>query len=565
MVKKHRVFNRDGAAALFSRHRAAALLFLSLFPIALSTGRVFGQGTRIGGSQMQMATNQQTGVSYTVTSSDCGKLLSLSNAVNVTVTIPPAGAAGLASGCWVDIENVGAAPATFTASVSLIDGATGFTLTTNQGLRLLSGGTAYFTQRGQGGGGGGALFIQSAGSPLGTASTLNVAGGTGISCVPQINTGVMTLQCNADTAYLPSKVNLQGATNPQICTSSSGNGTTYAAGCASALSSYATLQTLFWFADVANTSTGPTLSIDTLGAKALVRQDGTALALNDIKAGTLYRIWYDGTNIRVVEAGLSAGTGSTGAGGGATSTRGAFASRGACGASQSGNTFYSTDIAHSSQCDGNSWADYYSGQPVSLPSTTPFTTLNGTGAAITTNGISTISAVATASTSIIGQEVAVPAGSWTIIAWLQPNDQGVINNLAPARLLYVRDSTNKMVALYAQSVLYYGNQVQWTHISSPTGTVTDVVNLEESYNPVPFLRIHYDGTNFTYSGCTTYNAATLGGATTFGGDNCETFYFEAATAYLGTPVAVGWGLDTHSGGSGSSINALTAIHWQVTN
>jgi hypothetical protein len=513
---------------------------------------------------MRIVTNQQTGVSYTVVPSDCGKLLSLSNAGNVAVTIPPAGPTGLVNGCWIDIQNAGSSPATFTATGSLVDGTSGFMLATNQGLRLLSNGTAYFTERGQGGGGG-ALSIQSGGAPLGQAYTMNVAGGTGVICVPQVNGGVMTFQCNADTSYLESKANLQSATNPQICSSSSGSGSAYTASCATTLTAYATLQTLFWFADVTNTSTTATLNIDTLGAMTLVRHDGTALAVNDISAGSLYRIWYDGTNVRVVEAGLAAG-GSTG-GGGATSTRGAFAGRTGCGSAQSGNTYYSTDIAHFSQCNGTSWADYYQGQPVSLPASTSFTTLNGTAATITTNGISTISALATAATSIIGQEVAAPGGTWTIVAWLESEDQGVANSTSPARLIYVRDAANNMAALYAQSSANYGNQIQWVHISLSAGTVTSAQggSVANTAYFVPFLRIQYDGSNFIYSGCTTYNAATTGGADNFGGGNCERFYFESATAYLGAPVAVGWGLDTHSGAVGTVTNAVTAIHWQVTN
>ena len=134
---------------------------------------------------------------------------------------------------------------------------------------------------------------------------------------------MMTFQCNADTAYLPSKTNLQGSANPQICTSASNNGVVYSAACASTLSAYAIRQTLFWFADVANTSATPTLNIDTLGAVTMVRQDGSSLAINDIKAAALYRIWYDGTEYARVEAGLAATSA-----GGVTTTRGLFASRG---------------------------------------------------------------------------------------------------------------------------------------------------------------------------------------------------------------------------------------------
>lgn len=560
MIKKSNVRDRGGAVALLSRHRAAVLSILYVIVFHVVSGVVSGQVTQIDGSQVRVATNLQTGTTYSITTSDCGKLLSLSNTSNIVVTIPQAGSTGLSAGCWIDIQNTGAGTATFTSGSTPIDGAVGFSLSTNQGLRLLSSGSAYYTERGQGsgGGGGGALAIQSGGTALGPAATLNIVGGTGVTCVPQVTAGVMTFQCNADTSYLASKVNLQGSTNPQICTSSSNNGAVYSASCASTLSAYATRQTLFWYADVANTTPTPTLNIDTLGAVTLVRQDGDSLATNDIKGGALYRIWYDGTKTRVVEAGLAAISA-----GGVTTTRDLFASRGVCGIAQTGNTFYSTDIAHLSQCNGSSWADYVDGQPVSLPSNTSFITLNGTGATITTNAVSTISAPAATTTDIIGQEVPAPSGTWTVIAWLQPEDAGLAGSPAPARVLYVRDSSGKMVGLYSQSSPANGSQVQWVHVSSPTGTVTNVLTAAETSWLIPFLRIQYDGTNFTYSGCTTYNAATATGANNYGGGNCERLSFESATAFIGTPAAVGWGLDAHSGGT--ATNAVTALDWQVTN
>jgi len=563
MIKKPNVRDRGGAVALLSRHRAAVLSILYVVAVAIAAGPMSGQVTQIDGSQVRVATNLQTGTTYLVTTSDCGKLLSLSNAANIVVTIPQGGSTGLPVGCWIDMQNTGAGTATFTSGSTLIDGGVGFSLSTNQGLRLLSSGSAYYTERGQGsgsggGGGGGALSIQSSGTALGPAATLNVVGGTGVTCVPQVTAGVMTFQCNADTAFLASKGNLQGSGNPQICTSSSNSGAVYTASCATTLSAYATKQTLFWYADVANVSATPTLNIDTLGAVTMVRQDGSSLAVNDIKGGALYRIWYDGTKTRVVEAGLAAISGS-----GVTTTRGVFSSRGVCGIAQTGNTFYSTDIAHFSQCNGSSWADYFQGQPVSLPSSTSFITLNGTGATVTTNAISTISAPAAASTDIIGQEIPAPSGTWTIIAWLTPEDEGLASSPSPARVLYVRDSSGKMVALYSQSSATNGGQVQWVHVSSATGTVTNVLTATQTSYLIPFLRIQYDGTNFTYSGCTTYNAAASAGANNFGGGNCERLSFESATAFIGTPAAVGWGMDAHSGGT--ATNAVTALDWQVTN
>jgi hypothetical protein len=234
MVRKSQIRDRYGAVALFSRHRAAALFFLYLLSVALSTGRAFGQGTRIGGGQMRIATNLQTGTSYTVTSSDCGKLLSLSNSSNVTVTIPAAGATGLANGCWIDIQNTGSALATFTASGSLIDGAAGFTLATNQGLRLISSGTAYFTQRGQGGGAGAGLVIENNGTPETVRPNLNLIGGNNATVVCADNSGASRTDCTVSSAGGSGSIGGTGAiqaangTGALQATSITDNGTTVA-------------------------------------------------------------------------------------------------------------------------------------------------------------------------------------------------------------------------------------------------------------------------------------------------------------------------------------------------
>ena len=285
-----------------------AVVLFCLWVALVSTDRASGQATQLNGAQTRILTNLQTGNSYTVSVSDCGKLLSLSNTNGMAVTLPQAGASGLNTGCWIDIQNTGAGAVNFAANGSLIDGTASLSLTTNQGLRLVSNGTAYFTQRGQGSGGAsGSLAIQSGGVALGSSSTLNIVAGTGVSCIPQLSGVVTTFQCNSDTAYLATKASLQDASNPQLCTSTSGDGSAYTAACASALPAYSPTQTLFWFPDVNNTSTTPSLSIDALGAKPLVRHNGASLAVNDIQANTLYRIWYDGTSIHVVEAGLGSG------------------------------------------------------------------------------------------------------------------------------------------------------------------------------------------------------------------------------------------------------------------
>lgn len=93
--------------------------------------------------------NRQTGTSYTVLSSDRGKLISLANASTIAVTLPIAtGAFGSGWSAW--IQNTGVGSVVVTPTTSTIDGAANLTLTTDQGILVASDGTDYWTMRGRG-------------------------------------------------------------------------------------------------------------------------------------------------------------------------------------------------------------------------------------------------------------------------------------------------------------------------------------------------------------------------------------------------------------------------------
>jgi hypothetical protein len=101
--------------------------------------------------------NPQTGTTYTYTQSDFNKLVTFDNASAISATLPQAGSGGnFGSGWWTESENLGAGTVTITPTTSTIDGASTITLTTNQGVQIVSDGVNYFTQRGMGGGGGSA-------------------------------------------------------------------------------------------------------------------------------------------------------------------------------------------------------------------------------------------------------------------------------------------------------------------------------------------------------------------------------------------------------------------------
>lgn len=92
--------------------------------------------------------NAQVGTSYTVVTGDLGKLLTLSNASAIAVTLAQAGSAGFASGWYLDIENLGAGAVTITPTTSTINGAATFVIAKNQGIRINSDGTNWQVQQG---------------------------------------------------------------------------------------------------------------------------------------------------------------------------------------------------------------------------------------------------------------------------------------------------------------------------------------------------------------------------------------------------------------------------------
>lgn len=91
------------------------------------------------------AVNAQTGTTYTVLASDNTKLITVTNASPVEVTLPAAGGTGFAAGFMFFIENRGAGTVNLDPATSTIDGAADLDLTTNQGICVFSDGTNYFT------------------------------------------------------------------------------------------------------------------------------------------------------------------------------------------------------------------------------------------------------------------------------------------------------------------------------------------------------------------------------------------------------------------------------------
>lgn len=92
--------------------------------------------------------NEQTGTTYTVQATDCGKLLTFNNASAVAVTLPQAGTSGFLSGFFLaGVQNLGAGAVTITPTTSTINGSASLTLASRQSITGLVGdGTNYFAQ-----------------------------------------------------------------------------------------------------------------------------------------------------------------------------------------------------------------------------------------------------------------------------------------------------------------------------------------------------------------------------------------------------------------------------------
>ena len=91
--------------------------------------------------------NAQTGTTYTYVTGDKSKLVTHTNGSAIAGTLPQAGVS-FPAGWWMDVQNRGAGTLTITPTTSTVDGSASLALTTGQGVRIVSDGTNYFTQRG---------------------------------------------------------------------------------------------------------------------------------------------------------------------------------------------------------------------------------------------------------------------------------------------------------------------------------------------------------------------------------------------------------------------------------
>lgn len=227
-------------------------LILLLIPSALSQPTPI---TRPTGAQIRIANRLVTIRTDTLTSADCGSIISYSNALSIAVTLPIA--TSLLPGCFFQIQNTGVGTVTITPTTSTIDGGASVTLTTNQGIFIADATAQYLTQRG------------SASGSAGPA----------------------------------------GAGNNTYCPDATGSTTTYTCPSPSPTITSLTGLIVIFVPQTTNTGTS-TLNIATLGAKTLKASDGTTnISSGQLIGGTAYSFAYDGTNLRQVSSSGGAGGG----------------------------------------------------------------------------------------------------------------------------------------------------------------------------------------------------------------------------------------------------------------
>jgi len=270
--------------------------------------------SKVAGTGILQTPNPQTGAGYTAASTDWGKLLTLSNAAAQVLTLPQAGV-NFPNGWYADVENTGAGTWTITPATSTIDGAASVPLATNQGVRIFSNGSNYFTERGIGGSGAANLNVSVNGSSIGAQSGLNFIGGTGVTQACVNNTGASRVDCtpSLNTAVALTNANAQ-ANKPWFCNSTNGTtGYTCSLSAAAALTAYTGGMWLVLVVDTTNTSTQATLNVDGLGLKSITQSDGATIPTpGQIAAGKPYWMYYDGTVFRLPpNAGIGTCNGTT--------------------------------------------------------------------------------------------------------------------------------------------------------------------------------------------------------------------------------------------------------------
>lgn len=136
------------------RTLASSITIPGITSLATSCGIGGGPITTSGTVNGQELTNAQSGTTYAILSTDCGKAVIGTNASAQAYSIAQAGTTGFPAGYYVDVQSAGAGTITITPATSTINGAATLAITTGQSARIISTGANYIALLGGGTGGG---------------------------------------------------------------------------------------------------------------------------------------------------------------------------------------------------------------------------------------------------------------------------------------------------------------------------------------------------------------------------------------------------------------------------
>lgn len=193
-----------------------------------------GGSLTVSGTLTQVeAVNAQTGTSYTIVAGDHAKLVTLSNASSVAVTLGQA-TGSFAAGWFCDVANKGAGVVTITPTTSTINGAATLVLSRGQSVRVVSDGTNWQVAQGRGIAGATTTVASASTTDIGAIATdrVSITGTTTItsfgSTPNQVRfgtfAGALTLTHNATSLILPSGASITTAAGDSFTATSDGSG-----------------------------------------------------------------------------------------------------------------------------------------------------------------------------------------------------------------------------------------------------------------------------------------------------------------------------------------------------
>lgn len=319
---------------------------------------------------------------------------------------------------------------------------------------------------------------------------------------------------------------------PLYC-ADAGSTDTYACTLSPAPAAYATGAVYQFKANTLNTGAA-TINFNSLGAKTIKKAAGgitTDLATNDILAGQVVTLTYDGTNMQ-----MQSTLGNAGGGGGNTTATGAYAS---ASAATAGNVYFPNNGVTLMRDTGAAFAEWAPLYPITIPVFGSFTSYNSPSVANGTGGGMYLSSTSTGSDNLRGLYITIPSAPFTI-------EVGFTLIMTDANYqmagVFLNDGTKSKV--WGQYYVTSAN-IGGYEFSNNTTTGSNYGAANGHLPTTAFIRFEDDNTNWKYS-------------VSPDGQNWTQLYSETRNTYLtATRIGVAVNHNVASGGT-----AMRVFHWK---